>query len=839
MSYSRNVGRVGVLAVALGIGSVAGGYGIAAADTDHAVNETASPAADSGKSAAASGPRRHSPKPAGGEAARRLVGSTPTLTIAPSRPDVRPPNTEAPDFPAANSTALTPATTATIPSGLPATMRAVSPRAAVPAAAPSTAFDVPAKPAQTYEKQNPPLPAVAAPQAAAASGVVESLLAPLHGSDAPVESPVSWVMLAAARREGNEAQAASPTAAVVAAQTGAPTFGEILQYTFFNKASTAHPTQAPGQSVSGVVTGDLNASSPTVAVLTYELASVPNNGTVELGEDGTYTFTPDANLLHNGGSALFAVTIDNGSAYRLTGLPGTIQGILHSLAQAVGLSAPDTMAVMVAVTIAGTNPPPPNTAPIAEIVSIGSPDPSTGKIIGTVAVSDADGDEITYSVPTSTAKGDITFASDGTFTYTPNAAARNAAANPNATAAEKTDTFTVTFTDGRGGATNLPIAVTISPKAIVVVAAEFSSLFLSTAEGNSGITTVPLTVTLSAPSTETVTVTYKTEARGLSPLATPGQDFVAETGTLVFAPGQTQATLPFKIYGDTTYEPDEYVHAELTGATNAILSLDGNTSHYFTIRNDDVSPVPAVTFSSVFLSTAEGNSGITTVPLIVTLSSPSTETVTVTYKTEARGLSPLATPGQDFVAETGTLVFAPGQTQATLPFKIYGDTTYEPDEYVHAELTGATNAILSLDGNTSHYFTIRNDDVSPVPAVTFSSVFLSTAEGNSGITTVPLIVTLSSPSTETVTVTYKTEARGLSPLATPGQDFVAETGTLVFAPGQTQATLPFKIYGDTTYEPDEYVHAELTGATNAILSLDGTTSHYFTIRNDDPVQASV
>ncbi|MBI3226493.1 MAG: hypothetical protein HYZ39_15695, partial [Mycolicibacterium cosmeticum] len=72
-----------------------------------------------------------------------------------------------------------------------------------------------------------------------------------------------------------------------------------------------------------------------------------------------------------------------------------------------------------------------------------------------------------------------------------------------------------------------------------------------------------------------------------------------------------------------------------------------------------------------------------------------------------------------------------------------------------------------------------------------------------------------------------------------GVDFVAETGTLVFAPGQTTASLPLKIYGDTTYEDDEYLHVVLTGATNAILSLDGITSQYLTIKNDDGPAAVV
>ena len=142
-------------------------------------------------------------------------------------------------------------------------------------------------------------------------------------------------------------------------------------------------------------------------------------------------------------------------------------------------------------------------------------------------------------------------------------------------------------------------------------------------------------------------------------------------------------------------------------------------------------------------------------------------------------------------------------------------------------------AILSLDGVTSQYLTIKNDDTSTGITAAFSGFASSVSEGNSGIATTPLTVKLSAPSAGTVTVTYTVESTFLSPSATAGVDFVAETGTLVFAPGQTTATLPVKVYGDTAYEDSEYLHVALTGATGAILSLDGVTSQYLTIKNDD------
>ena len=71
---------------------------------------------------------------------------------------------------------------------------------------------------------------------------------------------------------------------------------------------------------------------------------------------------------------------------------------------------------------------------------------------------------MTYSAPASTAKGAIIInASTGAFTYTPTVAARNTAAAPGATAADRADAFTVTVVDGRGGTASTAVTVAVSP----------------------------------------------------------------------------------------------------------------------------------------------------------------------------------------------------------------------------------------------------------------------------------------------------------------------------------------------------------------------------------------
>lgn len=143
-------------------------------------------------------------------------------------------------------------------------------------------------------------------------------------------------------------------AANTTGQQVAPSFGDILTYTLFHKAPTANPSQNPDQSVTGVVTGRLNVASGNAANVLYSLAGSPANGDVTLNQDGSYIYTPNLSTAMSGGTDKFSVAIDNGSAYRLTGIGGAIQSIFAAFAQLVGLRQPDSITVEVPVSVGST-----------------------------------------------------------------------------------------------------------------------------------------------------------------------------------------------------------------------------------------------------------------------------------------------------------------------------------------------------------------------------------------------------------------------------------------------------------------------------------------------------
>ena len=503
----------------------------------------------------------------------------------------------------------------------------------------------------------------------------------------------------------------TPTAAArhAAAKTGATTADkyDVVTVTVTDKygaatvlplnieLTTSNAAPVPGtttagapNATTGTVAGSVTATDADKDALTYSGSATTAKGKTTVSADGTFTYTPTAAARHAAAYTAAAAS-DLTDQFTVTAVDGY----------------GGSRAIPVTVRIG-----PANKAPVASVVSIGSADPATGAVTGTVTISDADGDSVNYSLPTSTTKGSVAFSPDGTFTYTPTAAARNVAAGANATAADKTDSFTITFTDEYGGKSDLPISVPVSPKSSVPVTASLKGYIQNTPEGNSGTTYVPVTVKLSAPSTQPVTVYYRVAESILNTAATPWSDYAPDESSVVVSPGQTEATFNVRVYGDTQYEADERVIVQLTDASGATLDAQGLTTSGFNILNDD--PVPGVTASlkGYIQNTPEGNSGTTYVPVTVKLSAPSTQPVTVYYRVAESILNTAATPWSDYAPDESSVVVSPGQTEATFNVRVYGDTQYEADERVIVQLTGASGATLDAQGLTTSGFNIINDD---------------------------------------------------------------------------------------------------------------------------------
>ena len=221
--------------------------------------------------------------------------------------------------------------------------------------------------------------------------------------------------------------------------------------------------------------------------------------------------------------------------------------------------------------------------------------------------------------------------SDLTFAAAQRAAATNTAAPPASVAASQT-----------GAASPLT-----SPTA------EFLQSTYSVTEGQG---TASVTVVLSAASSQTVTVNYQLNG-GTAISGT--DDTGSASGTVTFTPGVTNNAFVLNILDDNLANETspETINLALTSATNA--TLGSPSSAVLDINEDSDFSGPTVEFSQSTFNASEGQGPAS---VTVSLSTPSSQTVTVNYQVS----DGTAITGTDYNGSgSGTLTFAPGATGAS------------------------------------------------------------------------------------------------------------------------------------------------------------------------------
>jgi hypothetical protein len=246
--------------------------------------------------------------------------------------------------------------------------------------------------------------------------------------------------------------------------------------------------------------------------------------------------------------------------------------------------------------------------------------------------------------------------------------------------------------------------VTIADRTVAVVQAGNpaapSALAVSDAmvtEGSSGAPVASFAVTLSPASTNPVSVTFATAPQ----TAATGVDFVAASGVLAFAPGETTKLVTVSIVPDLLDEAAETFDLSLSAPSGAAIA-DG--LGVGTIVDDD--PLPTLSISDAGATEGTATAGVAT--FTVTLSAASGLPVQVGYATVAG----TATAGSDFVASTGTLSFPPGTTTLPVAVALVADAINEPTETFQVTLSAPVNAGLA-DGSGAG--TIADDDTPTGP----------------------------------------------------------------------------------------------------------------------------
>jgi hypothetical protein len=270
-----HIGRVGALAVALGIGAaVTTGAGVAWADgsdrgsgpdTQTSAGATASSPASDAPRRAARPPARSSARPSNDTPIESPVAVRPTV-----EPSVKPTRNDAPASAPAAAAAVAPAAAAPVPVSTPSIVTTPAVRTVAPAAtvtqqaaatpSPASAVAVTAVPVLTVPVVAPaamvaPAAATAAPAAgklaSLASGLLSAVgLGPLAGTTvpgAPADAPALWALLGFARSELGRTRSSSASTTAPAATVTA--------------AAVTQPSTLPSTPI-GWVTGQRNTALP-------------------------------------------------------------------------------------------------------------------------------------------------------------------------------------------------------------------------------------------------------------------------------------------------------------------------------------------------------------------------------------------------------------------------------------------------------------------------------------------------------------------------------------------------------------------------------------------------
>jgi ELWxxDGT repeat protein len=181
----------------------------------------------------------------------------------------------------------------------------------------------------------------------------------------------------------------------------------------------------------------------------------------------------------------------------------------------------------------------------------------------------------------------------------------------------------------------------------VPLRASLAAADVTVTEGHTGTVEATFAVRLTKPVAETVTVEFET-ADGT---ASAGGDYTGETGTLTFAPGETEQTVTVFVNGDYAIEGEETFFLRLSNASNAWIDRGVAVGR---IAEDD----PSLTIDPLATASENDPPG-SRITLTVRLSGPQpAENITVDYRT----VDGSAIASGDYFSETGRLFFSAGDT---------------------------------------------------------------------------------------------------------------------------------------------------------------------------------
>jgi len=326
-------------------------------------------------------------------------------------------------------------------------------------------------------------------------------------------------------------------------------------------------------------------------------------------------------------------------------------------------------------------------------------------------------------------------------------------------------------------------------------------------EGDSGVATLKFKVTLDPASPDAITFDYAT-ADGTA--KSDDADYLSLQGRITIPVGQTELELEVPVLGDLHDELDETLSLTLSMPVGATIARATATA---VITDDDDQPLVSVDDSAGYESIAAV--GGTNAIFRVWLSAVSGRTVTVNYAT-----APGTAGATDFTAKSGTITFAPGETEKQVTVPILNDFTAESTETFTLALSTAVGASIT---NATATGTIYDDD-SIIPVLNAQPQMVT--EGNAG--DVKITFTISTGFPVGSAVSFHAATRPIT--AEDGIDYDGIATDATITAGTNSTTVSVIVHGDSLFEEDELFVLVLSAPMGATISTPMVLGR---IKNDD------
>ena len=281
----------------------------------------------------------------------------------------------------------------------------------------------------------------------------------------------------------------------------------------------------------------------------------------------------------------------------------------------------------------------------------------------------------------------------------------------------------------------------------------------------------------------------------------------------MFPAGLITAQIVFEIEDDFMVEGDETIILELSNPSEGFIGSD--TTHLFTI-NDNDNP------RSAQFTVASGSGDENTTPALVNVelsAAHPTKDLKIAYRVTGGTASG---SGEDYSLDPDTLLIPAGNTSGSISIDIIDDLMDEPDETIIIELTGTGSLDVNLGANTTHTYTITDND--DPPEIQFTTPASSGAES---FQTVALNLELSTASGKDIQ--FDLDVSGGT--ATNGTDYSFTPLTITLPAGSTSWTEQFMVVDDLTEEASETIVFSLSNLIN--VQAGGNPDHTYTILDDD------